>query len=174
MSVTICRASSIQIKSSNLYSENRTARMQPLNFPEYDFRFKNNQNNILIFDVIRKKFVVLQPEEWVRQHTVRYLMDQKGYPKSLINVEKQLSVNGLKKRYDVVVFSNTGAIAILVECKSPDINIDQNTFDQIARYNLQLRAKYLMVTNGREHFYCKMDFEHEKYRFLKDIPDFSR
>lgn len=148
--------------------------MQPLNFPEYDFRFKNNQNNILIFDVIRKKFVVLQPEEWVRQHIVRYLLDQKGYPKSLINVEKQLSVNGLKKRYDVVVFSSTGAIDILVECKAPDIAIDQKTFDQIARYNLKLQAKYLMVTNGREHFYCRMDFEDEKYHFLKDIPDFSR
>ena len=148
--------------------------MQPLNFPEYNFRFKSSENNILIFDVIRKKFVVLQPEEWVRQHTINYLLHERKYPKSLINVEKQLTVNDLKKRYDIVVFNSKGTIEVLVECKAPGIVIDQNTFDQIARYNLQLNANYLMVTNGLQHFYCKMDFESEKYTFLKDIPDFSR
>ncbi|NNE77083.1 MAG: type I restriction enzyme HsdR N-terminal domain-containing protein [Pricia sp.] len=148
--------------------------MRQLNFPKYDFRFKNSENNILIFDVIRKKFVVLQPEEWVRQHTVHFLLKNKNYPTGLINVEKQLVVNTLKKRYDIVVFDSKGTINILVECKAPGIRIDQGTFDQIARYNLQLKANYLMVTNGLDHFYCKMDFEDEKYRFLKDIPDFSR
>lgn len=148
--------------------------MHPLNFPEYGFRLKNSENNLHIFDVIRKKFVVLQPEEWVRQHAVNYLIQEKKYPKSLINVEKQLTINGIKKRYDIVVFNSDGSIHILVECKAPSILIDQRTFDQIAQYNLQLNADYLMVTNGLQHFYCKMDFESEKYSFLRDIPDFSR
>ena len=148
--------------------------MRPLNFPTYDFRLKNNENNTQIFDVIRKKFVILQPEEWVRQHVLRYLIIDKNYPISLINVEKQLTINHIKKRYDVVVFTPEGHIAILVECKEPKIPITQKTFDQIARYNRQLKAEYLMVTNGLEHYYCKMDFSAEKYRFLTDIPDFSR
>ena len=148
--------------------------MRPLNFPAYDFRLKSSENNTYIFDVIRKKFVVLQPEEWVRQHVVNYLSIDKKYPISLINVEKQLTINQMKKRYDIVVFTPDGKITLLVECKAPKISVTQNSFDQIARYNMQLRAEYLMVTNGLEHYYCKMDFETEKYRFLTDIPDFSR
>ncbi|MBT2160636.1 type I restriction enzyme HsdR N-terminal domain-containing protein [Zobellia barbeyronii] len=148
--------------------------MVPLNFPEYKFRLKSSENNVRIFDSIRKKFVVLQPEEWVRQHVVNYLLEEKSYPKSLVNVEKQLVINDIKKRYDIVVFNSDGSIHILVECKAPKINIDQTTFDQIARYNLELKADYLMVTNGLDHFYCKMDFTSEKYTFLRDIPDFSR
>ncbi|MGB5436477.1 MAG: type I restriction enzyme HsdR N-terminal domain-containing protein [Maribacter sp.] len=148
--------------------------MQRLDFPVYDFRFKNSENKVYIFDVIRKKFVVLQPEEWVRQNAVQFLLHEKKYPKSLINVEKQITVNNIKKRYDIVVFDTMGDIALLVECKSPQIAITQATFDQIARYNMQLNAKYLMVTNGLQHFYCKMDYEVENYVFLKHIPDFSR
>ena len=148
--------------------------MQALNFPKYQFRIKSSENSLYIFDVIRKKFVLLQPEEWVRQHALLFLMDTKGYPPSLINVEKQLEVNNLKKRYDIVVFAPDGSIQILVECKAPEVKINQATFDQIAQYNLELRSNYLMVTNGMEHYYCKMDFENEKYRFLKEIPDFSR
>lgn len=147
--------------------------MIALNFPKYDFRLKNSENKTHIFDVVRKKFVVLQPEEWVRQHMVNYLIVNKKYPHSHINVEKQLEVNSLKKRYDVVVFNSDGSIEILVECKAPKIKIDQTTFDQIARYNMDLKANYLIVTNGLEHFYCKMNFEQEKYTFLRDIPDFS-
>lgn len=148
--------------------------MRQLNFTVGNFRFKNSENKVHIFDVIRKKFVVLQPEEWVRQHLVHHLINNKKYPSSLINVEKQLKINGLKKRYDVVVFNSDGTIEILCECKAPKIKIDQTTFDQIARYNMNLKAKYLLVTNGLEHFYCSMDFEKEKYSFLTDIPDFNR
>jgi hypothetical protein len=148
--------------------------MLQLNFPAYEFRFKNSENKVQIFDVIRKKFVVLQPEEWVRQHLVHYLISEKKYPSSLINVEKQLTVNGLKKRYDIVVFNSDGSIEILVECKAPKIAINQITFNQIAQYNMNLNANYLMVSNGLEHYYCKMDFEQEKYSFLKDIPEFNR
>lgn len=147
--------------------------MQSLNYPSYPFRFKNRENKIYIFDVIRKKFVVLQPEEWVRQHAVHHLIADKNYPLAHINVEKQLLINKLKKRYDVVVFNPNGSIEVLVECKSPDIKITQLVFDQIARYNLNLKANYLMVTNGLDHFYCKMDFEKEQYTFLKDIPSYQ-
>ncbi len=148
--------------------------MQSLNFPAYDFRFKNSENKVHIFDTIRKKFVVLQPEEWVRQNVVQFLIHEKKYPQSLINVEKQLTINTLKKRYDIVVFDPMGNITVLVECKSPKITMNQQTFDQIARYNMQLNAEFLMVTNGLQHFYCKMDFSKEKYTFLEQIPDFSR
>jgi len=114
--------------------------------------------------------VVLQPEEWVRQHCVQYLIQIKKYPKSLINVEKELKINTLIKRYDIVVFNPNGSIHLIVECKAPTININQEAFDQIARYNLELNATFLMVTNGINHYYCQMDFENERYEFLKDIP----
>ncbi len=148
--------------------------MQNLNFPTFEFRFKSTENRLHVFDIIRKKFVVLQPEEWVRQHVVHYLITVKGYPKSLINVEKQLIINGLKKRYDVVIFKPNGSISLLVECKAPEISITQKTFNQIAIYNMNAASDYLMVTNGLQHYYCQMDNKAEKYVFLKDIPDFSR
>jgi hypothetical protein len=147
--------------------------VQKLNFPTYSFRFKNSENKTLIYDEIRKKFVVLQPEEWVRQHCLHFLIQEKGYPKTLINVEKELKVNNLRKRYDIVIFNPDGSIHVIVECKSEKITIDQNTFDQIARYNLALNATYLMVTNGINHYYCSMDFEAERYLFLKDIPNYN-
>lgn len=147
--------------------------MQKLNFPVYPFRFKNSENKRAIFDQIRKKFIVLTPEEWVRQHTVCFLLQEKNYPKSYINVEKLLKINDLSKRYDIVVFQPDGTIYLLVECKAPDVKITQNTFDQIARYNLTLKASYLMVTNGLNHYFCQMDFENEKYIFLKELPEFT-
>ncbi len=148
--------------------------MQKLNFPQFDYRFKSTENKVSIFDVIRKKFIVLQPEEWVRQHCVHYLINEKKYPKSLINVEKELNINGLKKRYDIVIFNSNGSILLIVECKSYDITINQDTFDQIARYNLALNAEFLMVTNGINHYYCQMDTEAERYQFLKDIPNYKK
>lgn len=147
--------------------------MQKLNFPKYSFRFKNSENKISIFDIIRKKFVILQPEEWVRQHCVNYLIKQKGYPKSLINVEKELLVNNLKKRYDIVIYNNKGDIDVIVECKACTILINQSTFDQIAKYNMTLNANYLMLTNGLNHYYCQIDHKNKCYQFLKDIPDYK-
>lgn len=148
--------------------------MQPINFPACDFRFKNSENKVLIFDVIRKKFVVLQPEEWVRQHVLHHLIRDKNYPVSLINVERLLTLHQRKKRYDIVVYEPGGGIHLLVECKSPGKRITQESFDQIARYNMELRATFLLVTNGLDHFYCQMDYQQEKYIFLQQIPDFSR
>jgi len=147
--------------------------VQELQFPKYSFRFKNNENKVSIFDPVRKKFVVLQPEEWVRQHCIKYLVSEKNYPLSLINVEKELRINDLKKRYDIVVFNNDGSIHIIVECKAPNITISQVAFDQIARYNISLNATYLMVTNGINHYYCQLDMNNKCYLFLKDIPSYK-
>ncbi|PZD77241.1 type I restriction enzyme HsdR N-terminal domain-containing protein [Mesonia sp. K7] len=147
--------------------------MEKLNFPTYQFRFKNTENKMAVFDIVRKKFVMLTPEEWVRQHVVCFLREQKKYPLQLINVEKQLKVNDLSKRYDVVGFYPDGRINLVVECKAPSVKITQTTFDQIARYNLSLQADFLMVTNGLEHYFCQLDYENKKYHFLTDIPEFS-
>ena len=147
--------------------------MHRLNFPTYSFRFKNKENNVLVFDVIRKKFVVLQPEEWVRQNCLHYLLEDKCYPISLINVEKSLKVNGILKRYDIVVYKPCGNIKLLVECKAPKIAITQETFNQIARYNMALNADYLMITNGITHYYCQMDYNKAGYNFLRDIPNYT-
>jgi len=148
--------------------------VQPLNFPKYQFRIKNSENKRWIFDIIRKKFVVLQPEEWVRQHVIHFLIKEKKYPQSLINVEKKITINGLTKRYDVLIFHPDGTTNIIVECKSPFVAINQKTFDQIAQYNLVLNSDYLMVTNGLLHIYSKINLPLEKYDFLRDIPSYIR
>ena len=147
--------------------------MKQLQFPTYSFRFKNSENKVAIFDEIRKKFIIVTPEEWVRQHVVQFLLQDKKYPKSHINVEKLLKINNLNKRYDVVVYKPDGNITILIECKAPGVKISQSTFDQIARYNMTLNADYLMVTNGLNHYLCKMDYQNEKYDFLTDLPEYQ-
>lgn len=147
--------------------------MQKLNFPAYQFRFKSSENKVSIFDQIRKKFIVLTPEEWVRQHTIQYLIEEKKYPQTLINVEKLIIVNDLNKRYDIIIFNPDGSIYLIIECKSHTIKITQKTFDQIARYNLSLQAEYLMITNGLDHYYCQMDYKKQRYTFLKDIPAYK-
>ena len=147
--------------------------MQKLNFPAYNFRFKNSENKVSIFDRIRKKFIILTPEEWVRQHTIQYLLEEKKYPKSHINVEKLIKVNDTNKRYDIIIFNPNGSILLIVECKSPSIKITQEVFDQIARYNLTLNAQYLMITNGIDHYYCQMDYAKKQYIFLENIPNYK-
>lgn len=147
--------------------------MQRLNFKEYFFRFKKIDDKLFIFDEIRKKFVALQPEEWVRQHVIRFLIEEKKVPKSLINVEKEITINGLVKRYDIVVFSRNGNILLAVECKAPTMQISQTVFDQIARYNLILKSEILMITNGLNHYFCQMDYEKGKYLFLKELPEYD-
>ncbi|NLN24503.1 MAG: type I restriction enzyme HsdR N-terminal domain-containing protein [Bacteroidetes bacterium] len=147
--------------------------MQPLNFPNYTFRFKNNENRKFIFDPVRKKYILLTPEEWVRQNTVQFLIHQKGCSINLINVEKKLIINGLLKRYDIIVFYPDGSVWMIVECKAPSVKISQETFDQIARYNMSLNSKYLLVTNGLNHYSCRIDFENKRYIFLEDIPNFQ-
>ena len=145
--------------------------MEKLNFPTFEFRFKNKENKRYIWDIVRKKYILLTPEEWVRQHVLHLLHHIKGYPLPWMNVEKQFTINGLHKRADIVVFGTNLTPYIIVECKAPHISITQNTFDQIARYNLSLQADYLMLTNGIQHFFCRMDFKKQSYIFLTDIPN---
>jgi len=144
--------------------------VQPLNLPTYQFKIKSKENKQFIFDLIRKKYVVLTPEEWVRQHILHFLIFKKGYPKSLIAVEKQLTINTLVKRFDILVFNTKGLAHLIIECKAPKVKITQDAFDQIARYNLKLNAAYLMVSNGLDHYYCELDTINEQYLFLKDLP----
>lgn len=146
--------------------------MHPLNLPTYKFRIKSTKNKYVIFDIVRKKYVSLTPEEWVRQHFIHFLIEEKNYPISLIAIEKQVIINNLMKRTDILVFNTKGIPHIVIECKAPSIKISQDTFDQIARYNLKLNANFLIVSNGLEHFYCKMDFKNEAYIFLKTIPNY--
>ena len=148
--------------------------MQKLNFNAYKFRFKNTENKISIFDEIRKKFVICTPEEWVRQHIIQFLIQEKHYPKYLIAVEKEFTVNDLKKRFDILVFNANAQPLLLVECKAPNISISQTTFDQIARYNLAIKAPLLMLSNGFQHYYSLMDFESERYDFLSELPNYER
>lgn len=144
--------------------------MQKLNFPDYSFKFKSKENKPAIFSILRKKYLVLTPEEWVRQHCVHFLISEKNYSPSLLNEERQIQINKIIKRYDIVAYKPNGNIELVVECKAPHIKITQETFDQIARYNLVLKAEYLMITNGLNHYFCQMDFENETYIFLKELP----
>ena len=146
--------------------------MQELNFPSYAFKLKSSENKTLIFDIVRKKYVILTPEEWVRQHVVHFLLKEKNYPISLIAVEKQLKINAIVKRTDIIVYNKLGTPEVLIECKAPSVKITQTTFDQIARYNLTANSKYLMVTNGLAHYFCQIDSIRETYIFLEDIPSY--
>ena len=147
--------------------------MEALNFKDYKLKIKNNQNKQYVFDEIRKKNVLLTPEEWVRQNCVQFLIHEKKYPRSLISIEKKLSINTLTKRYDIIVFNPDGLILILVECKSPKVKISQKTFDQISKYNLFFKSQYLMITNGLNHFFCEVDYVNKKFLFLKKLPNYK-
>ena len=148
--------------------------MEKLNFPDYLFSLKSKENKPYIFDVIRKKWLVLTPEEWVRQHCVHFLVNDKNHPVSLIQVEKTIEVNQTKKRYDLIAYNKNKEVEILVECKSPTVAITQTTFDQVAQYNFTLKSNYLMITNGIKHYYCQMDFDKKSYTFLKELPQYMK
>jgi len=144
-----------------------------LDFPEYTFRVRQAKRGTEIFDVIRKKFVALTPEEWVRQHTVHFLNRERRIPMSMMNVEVALEMLNLARRADIVVFNHLGEPAAIIECKAPAVKITQETFDQIARYNMTLKAPYLIVTNGLSHFCCYIDLEKQTYHFIEEIPDYQ-
>jgi len=146
--------------------------MKSLNLPTYSFNIKLIEQRKYIFDFIRKKFVILTPEEWVRQNFLQYLVQEKNYPASLIAVEKELKLNSLSKRTDAVIYNRQGNPVLILEFKAPDVKIDQKVFDQIARYNLKLKVNYLIVSNGMEHYSCQLNYEENSYRFLKEIPAF--
>jgi len=148
--------------------------MQMLNFPTYAFRYKIKENKRWVFDGIRKKFVVLTPEEWVRQNAVQFLMREKKYPQSLVNVEKQIRLGDLAKRYDLVVFNPDGTLFLLGECKATSIPLTQDVFDQLARYNQALNAEFLWITNGLRHLCFQVDKVSEKYILIPEIPEYIR
>jgi len=139
-------------------------------FGKYNFRIKKDGEQQLIFDIIRKRFVALTPEEWVRQHWIHYLIEEAKYPRSLIAVEMNIILNQLAKRCDLVVYDRDGKPFLIVECKSAGVKISQKVFDQIARYNLTLQVKYLIVSNGKQHFGCEIDFEKRNYNFIENLP----
>lgn len=147
--------------------------MTKLNLPEYQFRIMELNGRLQIFDDLRKKFVALTPEEWVRQNFLQYLIREKKYPQSLITVEGGLKLFRRSKRTDIVVFNNLGKPLLIVECKSPETTINQNVFDQVARYNMALEVKYLVLTNGMNHFICSIDYVSQSYFFLREIPEYS-
>ena len=125
-----------------------------------------------IFDLVRKKYLLLTPEEWVRQNFIHYLNKDKKYPLGLMGVEQMVKYNSLKTRADIVMYNTEGKANIIVECKAPDVKITQDTFNQIAKYNSQLKVKYLLVTNGMNHYCCKMDYESNRITFLEEIPSY--
>ena len=144
----------------------------PLNFPVYPFKLKQEGGKTYIFDELRKRFLVLTPEEWVRQHLVKFLIEEKKYPRTLIKLEGGLKLNALQKRSDVLLFNARGEKAMLVECKAPSVKITQETFDQIARYNFVHRVQWLVVSNGLQHFCCEVDFVKGIYTFCEEIPSY--
>ncbi len=146
--------------------------MQELNLPKYQFKFKEAGEKIQIFDAFRKKYVVLTPEEWVRQNFLQFLVTEKKYSPALIVLEKSLKYNQLQKRADILVYDKNGVPLLLVECKAPEVKITQDAFDQIARYNMSFKVAYLVVTNGMDHFCCKMNYSDNTYQFLEEIPNF--
>jgi len=147
--------------------------MQKLNLPEYSFRIKTSQGKSFIFDALRKKFVRLTPEEWVRQNFVQFLLTEKMYSHALITVEAAVKVNNNPQRADLVVFDRMGNPALVVEFKAPDVKISQQTFDQIVRYNMQLKVRFLIVSNGMEHYCCSINYAENSYAYLPEIPDFA-
>jgi len=140
--------------------------------PIYKLKMKEIGKKIYIFDEVRKKYLTLNQEEWVRQNFIQYLNKEKKFPLSLMGVERVISYNSLKTRADIVVYDKQGLEKIIIECKSPDVKITQETFYQIAKYNSQLRVNFLIVTNGIKHYCCKRDYLNEKYDFIEEIPSF--
>lgn len=144
-----------------------------LNLPPYPFKITLKDARHFIFDEIRKKHLVLTPEEWVRQHFIQYLILEKKFPKSLIQIEGGLSLNKLQKRTDIVVFNTAGERIMIIECKAPAVKITQATFDQAARYNSVHKTGWLVVTNGLMHCYAQIDHLSERFRFIPELPDYA-
>ena len=147
--------------------------MTALNLPAVDFKVKKTEGKVWIFDNIRKKFVVLTPEEWVRQHFVSYLIQDQMYPRSLFRIEGGLNYNQMQKRSDILIYDRKGKPWMLIECKSPAIKLTQKAFNQVAIYNMTIGAKYIAVTNGMIHFCCIAPRTGKPATFLEDFPDFG-
>lgn len=146
--------------------------MLTLNLPTYEFNIKKDAGRLLIFDKLRRKFLVLTPEEWVRQNIIRYLIEEKNYPSGLISSEAGIKVNTLQRRYDGLIYTKDKKPLVLLECKAPNVKINQKVFDQIFAYNTQITAPFLLITNGLQHFFLKVDKDRE-VKFEKSIPSYK-
>lgn len=144
--------------------------MRQLNLPPYQFRTKEEEGTTFIFDQIRKKFLVLTPEEWVRQNFIEFLLDEYNYPRSLFKCEEGLKYNKMLRRSDILIYDRNGHPFFLIECKAPEIKIDKKVFQQVSVYNQTLRAPFIAVTNGLEHYICKIDLAVGEYEFMNEIP----
>jgi hypothetical protein len=159
----ICR-NSINV---NIFKINLSSLSLALKYPPFAVRVRNGNNETSIFDPIRKKWFILTPEEWVRQHLLNYLVTEKKYPASIIAIEKEIVLNDLKKRFDVVIYNKQKEPALLIECKAPYIELDNNVIEQIQRYNLTLKAPYLMITNGVS------DMTFNQNNNIIELPDYE-
>jgi len=144
--------------------------MEQLNLPNYEANIKKIGGVTKIFDSQRRKFVALTPEEWVRQNFVHFLLEHKGYSPSMLANEVEVSLNGMSRRCDSVVFGRDMKPKMIIEFKRPTVDITQKVFEQISRYNMVLHVDYLVVSNGLKHYCCKMDYDEKRYVFLEDIP----
>ena len=151
----------------------KVTKMFRLNLPQYEIKIGEKNGKRTIFDFLRRKYVALTPEEWVRQHFTHYLVAQKGYPKGLLGNEVELQVGEKHLRCDTILYNKQGQPQMIIEYKAPTIQLQQKTFDQISVYNLLLHVDYLIVSNGLQHYCCKMDYDHQKYVFTEAIPDYE-
>jgi hypothetical protein len=147
--------------------------MQTLQFPSFEYKIKTEKLQPYIFDEVRKKWLVLTPEEWVRQHLIHFLIQFKHFPSSLMQLEKQIKLNDTKKRFDLLVYNNHLQPMLLVECKAPHIELSQLVLDQILRYNLEIEAQIILITNGLNHMVYSYDKSEQKYTILQGIPDYK-
>ena len=145
-----------------------------LNLPQYEIKISEKCGKRMIFDFLRRKYVALTPEEWVRQHFVHYLVEHKGYPKGLIGNEIELQIGAKRLRCDTILYNRMARPQMIIEYKAPTIPIQQKVFQQISIYNLLLKVDYLIVSNGIQHYCCKMDYDNQKCLFLKDIPKYEK
>lgn len=146
----------------------------PLNLPEAELRFRKDHDLLKVFDPLRGKYVALTPEEYVRQHFTAWMTGPLGYPASLVGNEVPITLNNTRRRCDTVVYRSDGSHLMIVEYKAPTVAITQEVFDQIARYNMVLRSRFLVVSNGIRHYCCEMEYDHNTYRFLPEIPRWDR
>jgi hypothetical protein len=147
--------------------------MTRLNFPEYQFRITEKNGKLSIFDPVRKKYVVFTPEEWVRQHVIQYLVNEKQIPLSLITVEAEFQLFKTRKRFDITVSDRNGRPLLLVECKAPSVPVTQEVMDQAVRYNFAMQVGFLMLTNGLKHIFCHIEAGEVSYKLIAELPDFQ-
>ena len=148
--------------------------MLQLNLPNFEPKLKKIEGEVFVFDLIRRKYLLLSPEEWVRQNFLNYLINHKNYPRSLMENEAIIKLNNMTRRCDTVVYNNLLEPLLIIEYKRPDVKIDQSVFDQIVRYNSVLKVDYLIVSNGLHHFCCKMNYDDQSYVFLQEIPEYGK